>query len=206
MRLLQGLSVGGEFVGSLVYAVESAPPARRVFAGSICTASATFGVSLGSWTGLLLNAVLTVDQMRQFGWRIPFFGGVLIGLFAYWARTHLEEISSNEASSCRTHSEEIYSNEAASSHNMPLWVALREHPRDIAAAALSTSCYSFAVWYLTTFPPTLYGSLMQPPLAGGGTRMWLLHALACCVLSGFYPAWGWAGDRFGAANMMTAGC
>ena len=75
MRLLQGLSVGGEFVGSLVFAVESAPPEHRVFAGSVCTAAATGGVSLGSWTGLLLSAVLSEDEMRRYGWRLPFFGG-----------------------------------------------------------------------------------------------------------------------------------
>jgi len=77
MRLLQGLSVGGEFVGSLVFAVESAPPEHRVLAGSVCTAAATGGVSLGSWTGLLLSAVLSEDEMRRYGWRLPFFGGTL---------------------------------------------------------------------------------------------------------------------------------
>ena len=91
MRLMQGLSVGGEFVGSLVFAIESAPAHHRVLAGSLCTASATFGVSLGSWTGLLLNATFSEDKMRAFGWRLPFLGGVLIGAFAFWARAQLEE-------------------------------------------------------------------------------------------------------------------
>ena len=91
MRLMQGLSVGGEFVGSLVFAIESAPAHHRVLAGSLCTASATFGVSLGSWTGLLLNATFSEDEMRAFGWRLPFLGGVLIGMFAFWARAHLDE-------------------------------------------------------------------------------------------------------------------
>jgi MFS family permease len=191
MRLLQGLSVGGEFVGSLVFAIESSPPKYRVFAGSICTASATCGVSLGSWTGLLLNSVFSQEEMRQFGWRIPFFAGIFIGLFAYWARVNLEDTcDSAHTAAAETQGGggggggfgeggggggEVQANATHTNNSetqLPLWVALREHPKPIIVATVSTACYSFAVWFLTTFPPTLYGTLMDPPLGGGGARMW----------------------------------
>ena len=237
MRLLQGLSVGGEFVGSLVFAVESAPPARRCFAGSVCTAAATGGVSLGSWTGLLLNSALSEDQMREFGWRLPFFGGLLIGVFAYWARSNLHETTPSHQEGDLHHHQSKHSpraqgcsaaansslppsspelaascqeapqapkGPARSTEEMPLRRALQEHPRAIIVATAYTACYSFSVWFLTTFPPTLYGTLMQPPLAPP-PQMWLLHALSSCFLSFFYPAWGWAGDAVGYVKMMLAG-
>jgi len=87
---------------------------------------------------------------------------------------------------------------------LPLMRALREHPRAILVATASTACYSFSVWFLTAFPPTLYGALMEPALAPP-PRMWLMHALSCCFLSFFYPAWGWAGDAVGYEKMMMGG-
>ena len=92
---------------------------------------------------------------------------------------------------------------------MPIERALRQYPKTIVVATLSTACYSFAVWYLTTFPPVLYGTLMDPPLGGGGQsgegRIWLMHSLCCLLLSCFYPVWGWAGNSIGASNMMVLG-
>ena len=48
LRLIQGLSVGGELVGSIVFAVESMPPERQVLGGAICMAGAIAGLTLGA--------------------------------------------------------------------------------------------------------------------------------------------------------------
>jgi len=69
LRLIQGLSVGGEFVGSMVFAVESMPPHRKNLGGAMCLGGAIAGLTLGAATGLMLHAALTPDQIMRFGWR-----------------------------------------------------------------------------------------------------------------------------------------
>jgi MFS family permease len=91
LRLVQGLSVGGELVGSMVFAVESMPENRQVLGGALCMAGCIAGLTLGSLSGLILHAALTPEEILHFGWRIPFGCGMLIGLFAMWMRSYTHE-------------------------------------------------------------------------------------------------------------------
>ncbi len=91
MRLLQGLSVGGEYVGSMSFLSEHAAPARRAFFGSWSSFSVVLGSLLGSGTAALLTGLLSEDQQQAWGWRVPFLGGVLIGVVGLWLRMGIEE-------------------------------------------------------------------------------------------------------------------
>ena len=79
LRLLQGLSVGGEYATSIVYAVEHAPPHRRGLVGGWIGCGAIGGILLGSAVGAALNAVLSAEELSAWGWRIPFLLGILVG-------------------------------------------------------------------------------------------------------------------------------
>ncbi|MEQ1790048.1 MAG: MFS transporter [Rickettsiales bacterium] len=91
IRLLQGLSLGGEFAGSITYIVEHAPPKRRGWAGSASLVSLILGFLLGS---LVVNASIGVmghEAFKSWGWRIPFLGGIIIGLVGFYIRRYCEE-------------------------------------------------------------------------------------------------------------------
>ena len=79
-RLLQGLSVGGEFTTSVSYLIEHAPANRRAFHGSFAAMSATAGLLLGSGTGNLLFSVFTPEEILDWAWRIPFLLSLPMGL------------------------------------------------------------------------------------------------------------------------------
>jgi len=81
LRLLQGLSVGGEYTGSSVYLFEIAPPRHRTFVGSWALVGATFGILLGSGAAALITAVLPAEAVDAWGWRVPFAFGLLVGIF-----------------------------------------------------------------------------------------------------------------------------
>ena len=90
-RLLQGLSIGGEYTGSVVYMAESAKPGRR---GLLCTASilgAGIGTLLGSGVADLINTVLPKEEIESWGWRIPFLAGALVGIVGWYLRRNLPE-------------------------------------------------------------------------------------------------------------------
>jgi len=85
LRMIQGLSVGGEYTTSIVFMVERAPPGRRGLLGAIACCGATIGILLGSGTGAVLAALMSPQALEAWGWRIPFLVGLLVGLAGFLA-------------------------------------------------------------------------------------------------------------------------
>ncbi len=69
LRMVQGVSVGGEYTSSFVFLVEHAPPHRRAFFGAWSMIGATCGILLGSAVGALINSFTTDIQLQNWGWR-----------------------------------------------------------------------------------------------------------------------------------------
>lgn len=91
LRLLQGLSLGGETAAVGAYLVESAPEHQRGRFGSVYPATIMIGSLLGALTGLVLNLGLSDEQMSQWGWRIPFAIGGILGILGYLIRRGAHE-------------------------------------------------------------------------------------------------------------------
>ena len=90
-RLMQGFSAGGEWGGSTAYIVEWAPAAKRGLFGSFQQTSVVAGLLLGSGTAALLNTILTSAQMDDWGWRVPFLLGGLLGPVGIYMRRTIDE-------------------------------------------------------------------------------------------------------------------
>ena len=67
LRLVQGLSVAGEYATSVVYAVEQAPPGRRGLIGGWIVSGAILGILLGSAVGSAVNAMLPAEDVAAWG-------------------------------------------------------------------------------------------------------------------------------------------
>lgn len=93
LRMVQGLSVGGEYTTSVVYMVENSPPSRRGFAGSFAVSGAVLGILIGSSFGALLATLLTAEQLQAWGWRVPFWCGLVLGLSGIWLRRGNDSIA-----------------------------------------------------------------------------------------------------------------
>jgi len=91
MRMLQGLSVGGEYTGSIVFLIEHAPDHRRGFFSSFSMIGATLGILLGSGFGALITSMITESELASWGWRIPFLVGISIGIVGFLIRKGLPE-------------------------------------------------------------------------------------------------------------------
>jgi MHS family alpha-ketoglutarate permease-like MFS transporter len=76
------------------YISEMAPARSRGFWSSLIYVSGTSGVLLGTALGAELSAVLTTEQMRDYGWRIPFLLGGVVGLDALYMRRRMIETPS----------------------------------------------------------------------------------------------------------------
>ncbi|MCG1041430.1 MFS transporter [Mycetohabitans sp. B8] len=89
-RLLQGFSAGGEFGSATAFLAEHMPQ-RRGFFSSWQVASQGFTTLLAASFGVVLNGNLSPAQMDAWGWRIPFFFGLLIGPVAWYIRKCVDE-------------------------------------------------------------------------------------------------------------------
>jgi len=97
-RLLQGLSVGGEYGVSATYLSEMATENRRGFYSSFQYVTLVGGQLIALGIQLLLQKLfLTEEQLHDWGWRIPFVIGAILALVALYLRRNLHETESFEA-------------------------------------------------------------------------------------------------------------
>ncbi|WP_392896693.1 MFS transporter [Streptomyces sp. LN699] len=91
LRVLQGISAGGEFGGAVALMTESAPVGRRGLHGAWQSFTVALGLLAGAGTAAGLAAVLSPSALYAWGWRIPFLLALPLGAVALWLRTALEE-------------------------------------------------------------------------------------------------------------------
>ncbi|MEV6174585.1 MFS transporter [Streptomyces sp. NPDC051954] len=91
LRVLQGLSAGGEFGGAVSVMTEFAPPGKRGLYGSWQSFTVALGLLGGAGAAALPATVLTEDQLGDWGWRLPFLLALPMGLGALWLRLRLDE-------------------------------------------------------------------------------------------------------------------
>jgi MFS transporter, MHS family, proline/betaine transporter len=91
LRLVQGFSTGGEYGGAATFIAEYAPTRRRGFFGSFLEAGTLTGYILGNVVVLVVTLSLSTSQLTSWGWRIPFFIALPIGLTGLYLRTKLED-------------------------------------------------------------------------------------------------------------------
>jgi len=91
LRILQGLAIGGEFGGAIVYVAEHAPAGRRGLHTSFIPAMAMGGLLLSLIVIGATRAALTPEEFSAWGWRLPFLGSVLLLGISLWIRLRLHE-------------------------------------------------------------------------------------------------------------------
>lgn len=101
IRVIQGISVAGEYTTSGVLLVEQAEPKSRGFVGGWIAFAMMLGCVAGSGIPALLGTVLTEAQIQAWGWRIPFFIGSLVALYSAILRSNITESALMAAASER---------------------------------------------------------------------------------------------------------
>eukprot|EP01084_Bolivina_argentea_P175020 303120_1 len=89
LRVLQGLSTGGENSSASIYIYETAPPNKRAFWLSIFGICSS-GTLIASLAHVILQNILNQQQITHWGWRIPFLFGIGLFVFSLWAKKWLK--------------------------------------------------------------------------------------------------------------------
>jgi len=95
-RLLQGLSVGGEYGASATYMSEMAGRKRRGFWSSFQYVTLIMGQLVAALVLVILQNTLSKEDLADWGWRIPFFVGAALAVVVFWIRTGIEESVSHQ--------------------------------------------------------------------------------------------------------------
>ncbi|WP_250548848.1 MFS transporter [Pseudonocardia sp. H11422] len=143
LRILQGLSVGGEYGGAVLMTVEHAPPNRRGWYGSWVQAGSPAGLIISNAVFLLITTQVSQEQLLAWAWRIPFLASFVLVIVGIVIRLSLEE---SPAFQRVAKSERV--------ETAPLVTVLRNHKRQVlltAGAYVSTgvTVYLAAVFSLS---------------------------------------------------------
>jgi len=182
LRLLQGLSVGGELVGSIAYLTESAARGRRGGVGSLALCSSTAGVLLGSVVAAGLEAGLSPGALQSWGWRLPFVAGVGIGAVGLWMRSTLPETPAFEQLRRR-----------AGRSAQPVREVLRDHPLQVLHVTTLVMLVGGGFYLLFVWWPTMLSRLLDPPV----DHALLVNCAAMVVLMAAIPLGGVVSDWIG---------
>ncbi len=193
LRILQGISAGGEWGGAVLLAVEHAPSERRGGFGAAPQIGVPIGLLLSSGVMALMTTIAPGDAFLRWGWRIPFLLSIVLILLGYYIRRKVEESP--------VFLEIAKRKEQASA---PIGVLFRRHAPLVLIAALVFAGNN-AVGYMTT------GGYIQryatnPDGLGleRGPVLWAVTASAVTWLISTLIA-GFVSDRFGRRNTYVLG-
>lgn len=188
-RLLQGLSVGGEYAASATYLTEASAPGRRGFASSFQYVSMTAGQILGLALQILLQHTLSNGELHSWGWRIPFVIGALGAAVIFYLRRNMLETEAYE---------EIGDADAAEREERGTIRALLRHKREallvVALTMGGTVAYYTYTTYLTKYLSNSAGLSKQTAT--------LVSFCALIVFACLQPLAGALSDRIGRRPLL----
>ncbi|HKJ08498.1 MAG TPA: MFS transporter [Gammaproteobacteria bacterium] len=180
IRVFQGFSVGGEFTGSVSYLIETAPMHRRGIAGSFANIGSTAGYLLAA--GLAAGTVILSKAHPEVPWiwRLPFLGGGVLAMLAYWVRSRLTHTGYEP--------EPVGDDEE---RELPLKQAFSEAPRAMILAMIFTWGYGVADYLTLVFLPTYASTFGSVNHGDALTINTVAEAVALIAI----PLSGWLTDH-----------
>jgi MHS family proline/betaine transporter-like MFS transporter len=180
IRMIQGLSVGGEFSSSVTYLVETAPGDKRGISGSWANSGSMAGMLLGAGVAAALTSFMPGEIVNAWGWRVPFLFGGVIGGSAIYLRRRLSE------------SEHYKSHHFRRSKTSPLLQAFTTNRKQMIQAIIFASGYGILFYIpLVYLPEWLHSNTGMPR-----DLALQINTAATLMLLILIPVSGWIGDRF----------
>ena len=194
-RIAQGISTGGEVGNAYAYLYEIAPEDRKGRYSSFCYISTGAAILLASLLGYWMSSSFSKQFMAEWGWRIPFVLGAVLGVVVVWLRRTMDESTEFET--------EVAGTEPV--HN-PLLTTLREHPKAVLQI-LGFIAATTLVYYTLTNALKAYAST---PLDKGGAigaseaDTFLALSIGMVVFIAMQYPFGALADRVGRRNLAMA--
>ena len=177
LRLIQGLSVGGEFTGSVTYVAETAPQNRRGFTTSFANFGSMLGMLLGLGMVTLMTNLLSESSLLNWGWRLPFLFGGVLGLVGFYIRRNIP-------------ASEVFQEHHLDSKTKFL-SALKQNIGPILQATIYASGYGVVFYLPLVYLPTYLTRFTDVTL----NHALFINTVAIALLLGVIPLMGWLSDQ-----------
>jgi len=194
LRILQGISAGGEWGGAVLMAVEHAPRDRRGLYGAMPQIGVPIGLLLASAMLAIMNALFPGEAFLIWGWRIPFLFSVVLILVGYWVRRRVEESP-------------VFTEIAARKEQtgMPVVRLFARYTPLVLLAALVFAGNNAAGYMTTGGYVQNYATNPDGPVGlDRGSVLWAVAASSVSWLVSTFVA-GWLSDRIGRRNTYLIG-
>jgi MFS transporter, MHS family, proline/betaine transporter len=187
-RVVQGISIGGEFGSATALLVEYAPANRRMMFGSFQMSSQALGRVLATAIGLGVLLTFPPATVQAGAWRIPFLIGSLVGPFGFYVRYRLAE--SPEFQKLQEHTPDVA--------RAPVREVLQRHWLPLICAIGLTIIGTSLTYIWNTYLPTYVVEQLHLPLWQGllGVAVTSAIGIGTCVLG------GWLADVYGPYRMF----
>lgn len=193
LRLVQGLSAGGEIGGSAVYLTEHAPVRNRGLFTSILQLMGPLGILASTLQIALLQQLLSTEDFMSWGWRVPFWVSLVLLLISLKVRAALHETPIFHALQARS-----------ALTQTPLRDCFRDR-QTLARMGLLFLCIS-AGGGILFFSAQVYSGVFLKTVAGfEGAHSSLLVAIGTAVLFPLTLLAGWLSDRIGRRKVVLTG-
>jgi MHS family alpha-ketoglutarate permease-like MFS transporter len=188
-RLVQGLSLGGEYGASATYMSEMAGKTRRGFWSSFQYTTLIGGQVTALLVLVVLQHVLSKPDLEAWGWRIPFAIGGVLAIVVFWMQSQLDETGAYLAEK---------GSGAQRSRTMSL---LRDHPREVGIIMVLTAAGSLAFYAYTTY---MQKFLVNTSGFSKDTATAIMAAVLILYML-IQPLIGWLSDKLGRKTTMAVG-
>ncbi|MFX0580596.1 MFS transporter [Nocardia nepalensis] len=195
-RLLQGLSLGGEYATSATYLSEVASPGKRGFYSSFQYVTLVAGQLVALGVQIILQHVLTDAQMHNWGWRIPFLIGAGGALLIMWLRRGMDESEQFEAD--LVHTDAVAADVPRRREARGSLRVLMQYPRECLIVCGLTLGGTVAFYTYTTY---MQKFMINTAHISKPTAAWI-NFIALLVFVVLQPLAGALSDRIGRRKLL----
>jgi len=180
LRILQGFSVGGEYSGAIIFAVEHSENRKAGFVGSLVVSGCMSGVLLAT----LVNKILKMPEIPEYYWRFAFLLGFILSVIGYFIRKKLHETPEFIAIKKATKKAQ-FRNE------------FKISDLEILSTIFIAGTSGVNLYFISVFMPNYIKHL--------GDSVYNLSSISTLIMSILIPLFGYISDKIGMIKVMLVG-